>query len=49
MSNHKVVNIDPKELKNIEETWHKFAVLGKYTALSISALLIVLALAFIKF
>lgn len=49
MANHKVVNVDPKDVQNAEKMWHNFTVFGKYTILAICALMAALAAAFVQF
>ncbi len=42
-------NADPQELEHAKEMWDNFAVFGKYTIYATCAILIGLALAFVKF
>ncbi len=49
MENHTVVDVTPQELEKIENTWHLFTIIGKYSVLSICALLAALAAAFVPF
>lgn len=48
MDQHNVA-ADPQEIKNAENFWHNFVVAGKISTGLICAILVALALAFVKF
>ena len=48
MADHKAVEVDQEELKNAQEMWHNFTVIGKYSTIATCVILIGLALAFVK-
>ena len=49
MASSKPVKVDKKELLRAEEFWSNFMIATKYAILSTTALLVLLALAFVKF
>ena len=49
MAEHIQVPVDTKQVKNANETWHKFAHGSKYAIVGIIAVLIFLAVVFIGF
>lgn len=49
MGNHKAVEVDPKALAEAEKMWANFIVGGKLAIAGTCAILVLLALMFVKF
>ena len=49
MADHPPPEIDPQQLKEAEALWKNFTVGGKYVIYATCAVLVLLALAFVKF
>tara|TARA_R110001592_G_scaffold3525_34_gene20236 strand:- start:8683 stop:8835 length:153 start_codon:yes stop_codon:yes gene_type:complete len=49
MAEHKAVKVDPKELQKAQDFWHNFMIGTKYATIATAIILILLALAFVKF
>lgn len=49
MADNKNVEVDSKQLQNAQDLWENFTEASKYTIYAICTILILLALAFVKF
>lgn len=49
MAKHETVEVDPKALENAEKMWSNFTTASKYGIVATCVVLVILALAFVKF
>jgi len=49
MGEHKQVKVDPKEIQQAQTMWINFVQGGKYSIILITAILVLMALAFVQF